>query len=146
MTPFQISGLRRWYDIFKANQYLVELRLIDPITSKTYSGYFKDVDTIIKALEPYEHCNQYFVLNRINEDLYNRQQRDKFICKPKETTSDKDIEGYDWIMVDIDVERPSGITKKNSTTRRKKPMKFTLICATLTLNSQSCVVRGLAST
>ena len=110
MTPFQISGLRRWYDIFKANQYLVELRLIDPITSKTYSGYFKDVDTIIKALEPYEHCNQYFVLNRINEDLYNRQQRDKFICKPKETTSDKDIEGYDWIMVDIDVERPSGIT------------------------------------
>lgn len=110
MTPFQISGLRRWYDIFKANQYLVELRLIDPTTSKTYSGYFKDVDTIIKALEPYEHCNQYFVLNRINEDLYNRQQRDKFICKPKETTSDKDIEGYDWIMVDIDVERPSGIT------------------------------------
>lgn len=110
MTPFQISGLRRWYDIFKANQYLVELRLIDPTTSKTYSGYFKNVDTIIKALEPYEHCNQYFVLNRINEDLYNRQQRDKFICKPKETTSDKDIEGYDWIMVDIDVERPSGIT------------------------------------
>ena len=55
MTPFQISELRKWYDIFKDNHYLVELRLIDPQTSKTYSGYFEDVDTIIKALEPYEH-------------------------------------------------------------------------------------------
>lgn len=110
MTPFQISELRKWYDIFKENHYLVEIRLIDPQTSKTYSGYFTDVDTIIKALEPYEHCNQYFVLNRINEKLGGRIQRDHFVCKPKETTSDKDIEGYDWIMIDIDVERPSGIT------------------------------------
>lgn len=113
MTPFQISELRKWYDIFKDNHYLVELRLIDPQTSKTYSGYFEDVDTIIKALEPYEHCNQYFVLNRIDERLYKRQQKDHFVCKPKETTSDKDIEGYDWIMIDIDVERPSGITSSD---------------------------------
>lgn len=113
MTPFQISELRKWYDIFKDNHYLVELRLIDPQTSKTYSGYFEDADTIIKALEPYEHCNQYFVLNRIDERLYKRQQKDHFVCKPKETTSDKDIEGYDWIMIDIDVERPSGITSSD---------------------------------
>lgn len=108
MIPEQISGLRRWYDIFKDNHNLVEIRLIDPATSKTYSGYFNNIDTIIEALKPYEHCNQYFVLNRIKESCHDRQQRDKFICKPRETTSDKDIEGYDWIMVDIDVERTSG--------------------------------------
>ena len=108
MTPDQISGLRRWFDIFKDNGQLVELRLIDPSTSKTYSGYFKDIDTIIEALKPYEHCNQYFVLNRINDACFSRQQSNKFVVKPRETTSDKDIIGYDWIMVDIDVERTSG--------------------------------------
>lgn len=108
MIPEQISGLRKWYDIFKDNHNLVEIRLIDPATSKTYSGYFKDIDTIIEALKPYEHCNQYFVLNRINDACFSRQQSNKFICKPRETTSDKDIVGYDWIMVDIDVERTSG--------------------------------------
>lgn len=108
MTSDQISGLRRWYDIFKDNQHLVEIRLIDPATSKTYSGYFKDVDTIIEALKPYEHCNQYFVLNRINDACFSRQQSNKILQKPRETTADKDIVGYDWIMVDIDVERTSG--------------------------------------
>lgn len=108
MTSDQISGLRRWYDIFKDNQHLVEIRLIDPATSKTYSGYFKDVDAIIEALKPYEHCNQYFVLNRINDACFSRQQSNKFVVKPRETTADKDIVGYDWVMVDIDVERTSG--------------------------------------
>lgn len=108
MTEQQIAGYRRWFDIFKNNGDLVEIRLIDPVTSKTYSGYFKDIDTILKALQPYENCNQYFVLNRINEACYSRQQHDKFILKPRETTSDKDITAYEWIMVDIDVERTSG--------------------------------------
>lgn len=108
MTPYQEAGLRQWYDIFKDNEQLVEIRLIDPTSSKTYSGYFKDINTIIEALKQYEYCNQYFTLNRINEACYSRQQHDKFIAKPKETTADKDIVGYDWIMVDIDVERTSG--------------------------------------
>ena len=110
MTPEQEAGLRRWYDIFKNNCELVEIRLIDPATNKTYSGYFKDINTIIESLKPYEQCNQYFVLNHIIDGCYDRKQRDHFIVNPRETTSDKDIDGYDWIMIDIDVERVSGTT------------------------------------
>lgn len=108
MTSEQEAGLRRWYDIFKFNKELVELRLIDPNTNKIFSGYFKDINTIIEALKPYECCNQYFTLNRIDDGCYSRMQCNRFIAKPKETTTDKDIIGYDWIMVDLDVERTSG--------------------------------------
>lgn len=109
MTAEQERGWRQWFDICKKNKELVEIRLIEPITGKTYSGYFKDVDTLIEALKPYEHCNAYWVLNQINDACYSRAQHDKFIAKPKETTSDRDIIGYDFIFVDVDVNRPSGV-------------------------------------
>ena len=109
MTAEQERGWRLWFDICKRNSDLVEIRLIEPITGKTYSGYFKDIDTILKAIKPYEHCNAYWVLNRINEACYSRAQHDKFIAKPKETTSDNDIIGYDFVFIDVDVTRPAGV-------------------------------------
>lgn len=109
MTVEQERGWRLWFDICKKNKELVEIRLIEPITGRTYSGYFKNIDTLIEALKPYEHCNAYWVLNQINDACYSRAQHDKFIAKPKETTSDRDIIGYDFIFVDVDVNRPAGV-------------------------------------
>lgn len=110
MTDEQIRGWRLWFDLCKNGKDLVEIRLIEPVTGKTYSGYFDNVDTIIEALRPYENtCNCYWVLNAINPACFSRAQHNKFIAKPKETTSDKDIVGYDWIFIDVDVDRPSGV-------------------------------------
>lgn len=110
MTEEQERGWRLWYDLCKNGKDIVEIRLIEIGTGKTYSGYFDNVDNIIEALKPYEAtCNCYWVLNAINPACFSRSQHNRFIAKPKETTSDKDIIGYDWIFIDVDVQRPSGV-------------------------------------
>ena len=113
MTTEQERGIRLWYDLTKDNEKLVEIRAIDPLTNKVYSGYFQDVDTIISELKNYEHCNVYWTLNDIDKDCYSRLQRDKMLFKTKESTSDHDIIGYRFILCDIDCERPSGVASSN---------------------------------
>ena len=63
MTPEQEAGLRRWYDIFKNNCELVEIRLIDPATNKTYSGYFKDINTLTDPQFKWEKVQQLYFKN-----------------------------------------------------------------------------------
>lgn len=113
MTTEQERGIRLWYDLTKDNEKLVEIRAIDPLTNKVYSGYFQDVDTIISELKNYEHCNVYWTLNDIDKDCYSRLQRDKMLFKTKESTSDHDIVGYRFILCDIDCERPAGVASSN---------------------------------
>lgn len=90
----------------KANG-LIEVRVIG---QKTYSGYFKDVDLLIKELPRFENDNIYFILNEINEACYSREQKDKFYEKPKNTTSDNDITKRNWILIDVDSKRASGVS------------------------------------
>jgi len=93
----------------KANE-LIEVRVLG---RKTYSGYFKDVDLLIKELARYEDDNIYFVLNDINEACYSREQKDKFYEKPKNTTSDNDIVKRSWLLIDIDSKRATGVSATN---------------------------------
>lgn len=123
MTEECIRGWRLWYDICKNGHDVVEIRLIEIGAGKTYSGYFNNIDTIIEALKPYENtCNCYWTLNAIKPACFDRAQQSCFVAKPKETTSDKDIVGYDWIFIDVDVERPSGVmsTEEELTYAKKK--------------------------
>lgn len=113
MTPEQERGIRLWYDIAKDNKELVEIRAIDPNTSKVYSGYFKDADTIIEELKKYEYCNIYWTLNDIDESCYSRAQRNCLKYKTKESTSDRDVLGYRFVLCDIDCERPAGVASSN---------------------------------
>lgn len=105
----RIKGLRLWYDLCKDGKELVEIRAIDPMTNKVYSGYFKDIDTIISQLQSFDNCNIYWTLNDIDESCYSRTQRDKMLPKVKESTSDRDILGYRFILIDIDCERSAGV-------------------------------------
>ena len=99
--------IRLWYDIFKDNNELVEIRILDPNTKKSYSGYFTDVDTILKSIKPYEQCNIYFTLNVINDACYSREQHDHISTRPKSTTSDNEILARKWCLIDIDCEKPA---------------------------------------
>jgi hypothetical protein len=88
-----------------------------------YSGYFKDVDTLLKSLKPildhnnsqyYGSLQAYFTLNEINDDLYSREQRDMFVKKPKSTTTDGDITRRKFVLIDLDPNRSAGISSSDS--------------------------------
>ena len=53
--------------------------------------------------------NVYITLNSLNDALYSRQQADRFL-QAKTTTSDKEVDGYDWLFLDFDPVRLSGIS------------------------------------
>lgn len=101
------ATIRQWYDVFKDNNELVEIRIIDPEMKRTYSGYFTDIETLLREVKRYEHCNIYFSLNVINPACYGREQKDRIVQRVKSTTSDNDIIGRKWCLIDIDCEKPS---------------------------------------
>lgn len=112
--------IRQWYDTFKSGEELVEVRIVDNAYKRTYSGYFTDVNTLLNEIRKYDNNNIYFTLNAINPACYDREQHDRIVTKPKSTTSDNDIVGRDWILIDIDTKKPSDT---NSTDEEKEMAK-----------------------
>ena len=108
MTRLDEQQVYQWFDIFKNNNELTEIRLIG--TNKTASGYFTNAETLIEAIKPYsESYNIYFTINRVNEACYGREQRDRIVIRPKNTTNDNEIICRDWVLIDIDPKRLSGV-------------------------------------
>ena len=116
MYEIDEEQIRKWWSIFKSGNKLVEIRLLG---NNTYSGYFKDVDTLITQLRPmldhnntqfYGNLQAYFTLNDINEDLYSREQHDRFIKKPKSTTIDGNVVRRSVVLVDLDPSRTAGVS------------------------------------
>ena len=114
------ATLRQWYDVFKDNHELVEIRILDPETKRSYSGYFTDIETILREIKRYEKCNLYFTLNVIDPACYSREQHDRISTRPKSTTSDAEILGRKFCLIDIDCEKPSDT---NSTDAEKELAK-----------------------
>ena len=114
------ATIRQWYDVFKDNHELVEIRIIDPSVKRTYSGYFTDIETLLHEVQKYDHCNIYYSLNVIDPACYSREQHDRIVTKPKSTTSDNEIIGRKWCLIDVDCEKPSDT---NSTNEEKELAK-----------------------
>ena len=119
MYEIDETQIRKWWQIFKGDGNLVEIRLLG---KNTYSGYFTDIDTLIGQLRPlldhnnvqyYGAMQAYFTLNDINSALYSREQRNAFIKKPKSTTTDGDIVRRRFILIDLDPSRAAGISASN---------------------------------
>ena len=104
--------IRKTFELLKEQNQLVEVRVITPRTN--YSGYFKNIDNLVKQVKRFEEGNIYFVLNRIHEACYSREQSERFVEKAKNTTSDNDITTRDWLLIDIDPKRPSGVSSSDS--------------------------------
>ena len=114
--------IRRWYDVFKDNNQLTEIRILDNNNKKTFSGYFSDIETLLNEIRPYDKSNIYFTLNSINDACYSREQHNKIVMKPKSTTSDNEIIGRDWILIDIDCEKPSDTNSTDEEKESAKPL------------------------
>lgn len=100
--------IRKWWNVFVGDGNFTEVRILGRFQ---YSGYFKDVDALIKAIEPYSDVDDeqiYFVLNQIDESCYGRQQCEKIVKSPKITTNDNDIVRRHWVLCDFDPVRKSG--------------------------------------
>ena len=108
MSRLDKQQVYMWFDTMKNNQDLVEIRLIG--SNKTASGYFTNADTLIEAIEPYtEAYNIYFSLNKINPACYGREQKDRIVSKVKNTTTDSEVLCRDWVLIDLDAKRLTGV-------------------------------------
>ena len=82
----------------------------------THSGYFRDHDALIRAVEPLDADGSvhgiYVTLNEVNPALLSRRaNRIKMrLGKKDSTTSDADILRRRWLPIDIDPLRPSGVS------------------------------------
>jgi len=116
MSRLDKKQVYQWFDIMKNGNDLVEIRLIG--TNKTASGYFSNPDTLIQEIEPYtDSYNIYFTINKVNPACYGREQRDRIILKPKNTTTDAEIICRDYVLIDLDSKRLTGVcaTKEEAT-------------------------------
>ncbi len=107
----------------KPNNQLFEVRIVLD-NKKNYSGYFKDADTLIKALKEsrIKEGNVYITLSTLDPACYDRQQKNTFLMNPKTTTSDNDVLGYDWLMIDLDPKRPSGTSSTDEQIEKAKSL------------------------
>lgn len=126
MSRLDESEVYKWFDILKNNNELVEIRLIG--SNKTGSGYFTDAKTLIEAIKPYtDSYNCYFTLNTINPACYSREQKDKIVLRPKNTTQDSEILCRNYVLIDLDPKRPSGVcsTKEEAMKAHEKGKEVT---------------------
>lgn len=93
------------------NGELFEIRLISGKWNA--SGYFTDVKNALQQLRRYANranTNVYITLNSINPACYSRNQRNNFIERASPQTSDNDITSYEWLMIDLDPKRTTGVS------------------------------------
>lgn len=104
-----VDTIRKWWNVFIGDGNFCEVRILGRFQ---YSGYFKSVETLITAVTPYANMDDeqcYFTLNAINPDCYGRQQSEKIIKSPKVTTTDTDVTDRNWVMIDFDPVRATGV-------------------------------------
>lgn len=108
MSRLKESEVYKWFDLFKNNSQLTEIRLVGN-DGKTGSGYFTNVEDLIREVRPYtDNYNVYFTVNAVNPECYGRVQKDCIVLRPKNTTTDAEIVGRDWVYLDLDSKRLAG--------------------------------------
>lgn len=104
------NEIRKWHKVFKQDNELFEIRILG---DRTWSGYFYDVETAIKALEPFDNANIYYSINEVKKACASREQFNCFKQVKGTATSKQDIEHRWWLPIDVDCERPSGVSSTN---------------------------------
>lgn len=102
--------IRRWHSIFKRDDELFEVRILG---DRTWSGYFYDVEEAIKQLAPFDNANIYYSINEVKKACASRAQFNCFKQVKGTATSKQDIEHRWWLPIDVDCERPSGVSSTN---------------------------------
>lgn len=101
--------IREALALLKPNGQLFEIRILQG--KQTISGYFTSVETLLREFNKVslKGANVFYTLNQIDEACYAREQHDCF-RQCKTTTSDADIVAYNWMLIDLDPVRRTGIS------------------------------------
>lgn len=89
--------------------YPFEIRILEG--KFVYSGYFDNAEKVVDNLSRIKLDKKqiYVVLNKVNEALMSREQSGCF-KQGVSTTSDNDVISYQWLLIDLDAKRPSGVS------------------------------------
>lgn len=101
------NEIRKWHSVFKRDDELFEIRILG---DRTWSGYFYDIETAIEALKPFDNANIYYSINEVKKACASRDQFNCFKQVKGTATSKQDIEHRWWLPIDVDCERPSGVS------------------------------------
>lgn len=107
--------LRKAIEQLHPDGELFEVRVISSDKrKKPASGYFKTADDLLAAFKTYDlrNTNVYITLQQINSALFSRQQSNRFVAGAN-STQDNEVSGYKWLFVDLDPERPTGISSSD---------------------------------
>lgn len=106
------QSIRATFDVFHPDvDDVIEVRAME---SYTFSGYFKDRENLIEHLKVHGDKTWYFVMNKITDACYSREQHERILsAKKMKTTGDGEIERLQWILVDADPNRPAGVSSTN---------------------------------
>jgi len=100
------------FNVFHEHGDVVEVRVPKAGRFRTISGYFNDPDAFADAvmnLEKEKFNGIYFTINKINNDLLARSAN-TLLYYAESTTSDKDVVRRRWLPIDLDPDRPAGIS------------------------------------
>lgn len=122
---FEPDEIRKTIQALKDYEELFEVRFLEANGKRVSSGYFRDVEVMLDQLSRLNSSdsNVYITLNSIKPECYSRAQRDKFIQIVQgkiPTTSDTDIVGYEWLFIDADPKRPSGVSSTDEQLNQAK--------------------------
>ena len=109
MAIIDNGKIKEALQLIKEDGQLFEIRILKG--RKTISGYFTDVDRLLEAFNTVDlrGANIFYTLNSIDMACYSREQKDCF-REAKITTGDKDITSYQWLLVDLDPVRSTGVS------------------------------------
>ena len=112
MKGINLEEIKKTINVLKPNGALYEIRIL--AGKQIISGYFKGTDNLEAAFKTIsiQDANVFYTLNTINEDCYARKQHECFRME-KLTTSDSDIVAYEWLLIDIDPKRSSGVSSSD---------------------------------
>jgi hypothetical protein len=105
-----LSIVRRPNEVFEVRA--LSARLKGNYFTGTVFGYFNSADSCIAELAKIQSAvGIYITLNPVNPALLARaNNRLKYASKGDATTTDKDIECRDWLLIDVDAQRPAGVS------------------------------------
>jgi len=104
------NEIRKWHDTLKRKDELFEIRILG---DRTLSGYFYDVEIAIQQLALFDNANIYYSVNEVKKACASRAQFNCFKQVKGTATSKQDIEHRWWLPIDVDCERPSGVSSTN---------------------------------
>lgn len=110
-----LEEIRKTLTILKPNKQVFEIRMMDS-NKNILSGYFDDIELAIKDLRRVMGTGWqvYITLNEIDSSMKSRTQFGKIQKLGKNpTTSKKDVVGYDWLFIDLDPDRSTGVSSSD---------------------------------